>query len=84
MLLVSFPKSIPGTRVGLEYPHKAAALTCAGFNQGIVCVTSVTGGGHHPRTTAEGATDPGPDPDPTHLVSSHRLKEWIGLGWEGH
>lgn len=30
---------------------------------------SFTGGGHRPRTTAEGATDPGPDPDPTHLVA---------------
>lgn len=28
-----------------------------------------TGGGHHRHTTAEGATDPGPDPDPTHLVA---------------
>lgn len=30
---------------------------------------SFTGGGHRPRTTAEGATDPGPDPGPTHLVA---------------
>lgn len=30
---------------------------------------SFTGGGHHPPTTAEGATDPGPDPGPTHLVA---------------
>lgn len=35
------------------------------FRTGI----SFTGGGHHLRTTAEGATDPGPDPGPTHLVA---------------
>lgn len=35
------------------------------FRTGI----SFTGGGHRPRTTAEGATDPAPDPAPTHLVA---------------
>lgn len=35
------------------------------FRTGI----SFTGGGRRPHTTAEGATDPAPDPDPTHLVA---------------
>ncbi|KAI1235751.1 hypothetical protein IHE44_0001835 [Lamprotornis superbus] len=52
---------------GYDDQEEVAVVEEAGelFKTGI----SFTGGGHHPRTTAEGATDPGPDLGPTHLVA---------------